>query len=98
MKILLAPANVLLRLIEEGVRPLSLRLRLFGNLYAGELILVLIALMTANSSLAHFSTYLMGALQFLSGFAWTAFHTRSEPHRGGKGVGITFRFRWSTKK
>src|SRR3546814_19112991 len=74
MKILLAPANVLLRLIEEGVRPLSLSLRLFGNLYAGELIFVLIALMTLNSSLAHFSTYLMGAMQFISGFAWTAFH------------------------
>src|SRR3546814_10268363 len=65
MKILLAPANVLLRLIEEGVRPLSLSLRLFGNLYAGELIFVLIALMTLNSSLAHFSTYLMGAMPFL---------------------------------
>src|SRR3546814_13257326 len=73
MKILLAPANVLLRLIEEGVRPLSLSLRLFGNLYAGELIFVLIALMTLNSSLAHFSTYLMGTMQFISGFAWTAF-------------------------
>src|SRR3546814_18061602 len=65
MKILLAPANVLLRLIEEGVRPLSLSLRLFGNLYAGELIFVPIALMTLNSSLAHFSTYLMGAMQFI---------------------------------
>src|SRR3546814_16601271 len=74
MKILLAPANVLLRLIEEGVRPLSLSLRLFGNMYAGELIFVLIALLTLNSSLPHVSTYLMGTLQFLSGFAWTAFH------------------------
>jgi len=74
MKILLAPANVLLRLIEEGVRPLSLSLRLFGNMYAGELIFVLIALMTLNSSLAHVSTYLMGTMQFISGFAWTAFH------------------------
>lgn len=74
MKIVLAPANVLLRLIEEGVRPLSLSLRLFGNLYAGELIFVLIALMTLDASLAHFSTYLMGTMQFIAGFAWTAFH------------------------
>lgn len=74
MKILLAPANVLLRLIEEGVRPLSLSLRLFGNMYAGELIFILIALMTLNSSLAHVSTYFMGAAQLISGFAWTAFH------------------------
>lgn len=74
MKIVLAPANVLLRLIEEGVRPLSLSLRLFGNMYAGELIFILIALMTLNSSLAHVSTYAMGAAQLISGFAWTAFH------------------------
>src|SRR3546814_1396026 len=60
MKILLAPATVLLRLIEEGVRPLSLSLRLFGNLYAGELIFVLIALLTLTASMAHFSTYLLG--------------------------------------
>jgi F-type H+-transporting ATPase subunit a len=74
MKILLAPANVLLRLIEEGVRPLSLSLRLFGNMYAGELIFILIALMTLGSSLAHPATYAMGAVQLISGFAWTAFH------------------------
>ncbi len=73
-KILLSPANLLLRLIEEGVRPLSLSLRLFGNMYAGELIFILIALMTLDSSLSHVSTYAMGIAQFLSGFAWTAFH------------------------
>ena len=73
-KVALAPANLLLRLIEEGVRPLSLSLRLFGNLYAGELIFVLIALMTLDASLAHFSTWAMGAVQIVSGFAWTAFH------------------------
>jgi F-type H+-transporting ATPase subunit a len=43
-------------------------------MYAGELIFVLIALMTLNSSLSHFSTYAMGIMQFVSGFAWTAFH------------------------
>ena len=74
MKILLAPANLLLRLIEEGVRPLSLSLRLFGNMYAGELIFILIALMTPNASLAHVSTYALGAAQFVAGFAWTTFH------------------------
>ena len=73
-KILLAPANFLLRVIEEGVRPLSLSLRLFGNMYAGELIFILIALMTLDASLTHFSTYIMGAMQFVSGFVWTAFH------------------------
>ena len=73
-KILLAPANLLLRLIEEAVRPVSLSLRLFGNMYAGELIFILIALMTLNASYAHLSTWLMAPLQFVAGFAWTAFH------------------------
>lgn len=74
MKILLAPANLLLRIIEEGVRPLSLSLRLFGNMYAGELIFILIALMTLGSSLASFGTWPMGVMQFVAGFGWTAFH------------------------
>ena len=73
-KILLAPANLLLRVIEEGVRPLSLSLRLFGNMYAGELIFILIALMTLSASFAHFSTYLLGFGQLIAGFVWTAFH------------------------
>lgn len=36
--------NIPFRLIEECSRPLSLALRLFGNIYAGELIFMLIAL------------------------------------------------------
>ena len=69
-----APANLLLRVIEEAVRPLSLSLRLFGNMYAGELIFVLIAVMTLGASLEHFSTYLLGTIQFISGFLWTVLH------------------------
>ena len=74
MAILLAPANLLLRLIEELVRPVSLSLRLFGNMYAGELIFILIAVMTLGSSLDALSTYAMIPVQFISGFIWTAFH------------------------
>jgi len=73
-KFLLAFPNLLLRLIEEAVRPVSLSLRLFGNMYAGELIFILIAVMTLGAGLAHVSTYLLGAGQFIAGFAWTAFH------------------------
>ena len=73
-KIALAPANLLLRLIEEAVRPVSLSLRLFGNMYAGELIFILIAVMTLDATLSHFSTYLLGFGQFIAGFLWTAFH------------------------
>ncbi len=74
MKILLAPANLLLRVIEELVRPLSLTLRLFGNMYAGELIFILIALMTWNAAFGSGLTYVLAPLQFISGFVWTAFH------------------------
>ena len=69
-----APFNLLLRVIEEAVRPLSLSLRLFGNMYAGELIFILIAVMTLGASLTHFSTYLLGAGQIIAGFVWTVFH------------------------
>jgi len=72
--VLLAPANFLLRLIEEMVRPVSLSLRLFGNMYAGELIFILIAVMTLGSSLSALSTYAMMPMQFVAGFIWTAFH------------------------
>lgn len=68
------PANLLLRVIEECVRPISLSLRLFGNMYAGELIFILIAVMTLGAGLSYFSTYLLGFGQFIAGFAWTAFH------------------------
>ena len=73
-KILLAPPNLLLRLIEEGVRPVSLSLRLFGNMYAGELIFILIATMTLGASLSSGLTYVMGPIQLVAGFVWTLFH------------------------
>lgn len=41
----LAPVNLAFRLVEELVKPLSLALRLFGNMFAGELIFILIAIM-----------------------------------------------------
>jgi F-type H+-transporting ATPase subunit a len=39
------PFNLLLKLVEEFAKPISLGLRLFGNMYAGELIFILIALL-----------------------------------------------------
>ncbi len=73
-KILTAAPNLLLRVIEEAVRPLSLSLRLFGNMYAGELIFVLIAGLTLESSFAHLSTYGWGAVQLFADVVWTLFH------------------------
>jgi F-type H+-transporting ATPase subunit a len=73
-KVLLAPFNLLLRVIEELVQPLSLSLRLFGNMYAGELIFVLIAGLTLEASFAHASTYVWGIVQLVADFFWTVFH------------------------
>ncbi len=52
--------NLALKLIEELAKPLSLGLRLFGNLYAGELIFILIAL--------------LGYWQWFLGVPWAIFH------------------------
>lgn len=57
----LFPFNVIFRIIEEIVKPLSLALRLFGNLFAGELIFILIAL-------------LPWWIQFVPGGIWSIFH------------------------
>lgn len=72
--VLLAPFNLLLRVIEEAVRPVSLSLRLFGNMYAGELIFILIAVMTLGAGLNEVTTYVMAPVQFFAGFVWTLFH------------------------
>lgn len=44
-KVLLIPVNVILESVAFLARPVSLSLRLFGNMYAGELIFILIALL-----------------------------------------------------
>jgi len=41
----LAPVNLLFRIIEDIAKPISLALRLFGNMYAGEMVFILIALL-----------------------------------------------------
>ena len=45
LKALLIPVNILLELVTFIARPISLALRLFGNMYAGELIFILLALL-----------------------------------------------------
>ncbi|HBI21926.1 MAG TPA: F0F1 ATP synthase subunit A [Legionella sp.] len=72
----LIPFNLLLELVGLIAKPISLSLRLFGNLYAGELIFILIALLTLNagpaSSLA--GTVGLGVAQFVLSLAWSIFH------------------------
>lgn len=68
------PANIVLNIVENIAKPISLALRLFGNLYAGELIFILIALFTLNSTGADVATIGFGIGQFLAAFAWALFH------------------------
>ena len=73
--VLFIPFNLLLELVGLIAKPISLSLRLFGNLYAGELIFILIALLTLNvasSSIA--TTATLGVAQFLLSLAWSIFH------------------------
>jgi F-type H+-transporting ATPase subunit a len=62
-----APVNFVLEGVTLIAKPISLGLRLFGNLYAGEMIFILIALMFAGGIV--FSLF-AGVLQW----AWAVFH------------------------
>lgn len=58
----LFPINIIFRIIEDFSKPFSLAFRLYGNLFAGELIFVLIAAL------------LPWWLQWLPGGVWAIFH------------------------
>ena len=71
----LAPFNIVLNLVEQIARPVSLALRLFGNMYAGELVMILIGLFALTKGWpASVGTAGLWVLQFALGFAWGAFH------------------------
>lgn len=76
-KILLAGPNLFLNLVETLAKPVSLSLRLFGNMYAGELIFILIAVLTVNYTFADFFTaggIMVSVMQFILAFVWAVFH------------------------
>jgi F-type H+-transporting ATPase subunit a len=82
MKVVLAPFNLALNVIEYLSKPVSLAMRLFGNMYAGELVFLLIALLgMAGGNLmmeVGLAAKAGGALAFvgavLAGAAWSIFH------------------------
>jgi F-type H+-transporting ATPase subunit a len=45
LQLVLAPVNLVLRFVEELAKPVSLALRLFGNMFAGEVLFILMALL-----------------------------------------------------
>ena len=64
----LKPVNFVLEMVNFIAKPISLGLRLFGNLYAGEMIFILIALMLFFSSIP------VGVLGFGLHLVWALFH------------------------
>lgn len=65
--------NIFLNLVELLARPVSLALRLFGNMFAGELMFLLIALFTLNAVGPHIGTISLFILQVVIGFIWSCF-------------------------
>ena len=74
---LLVPVNFILESVTFLARPVSLSLRLYGNLYAGEMIFLLIAVLTLSHGLGSLITFggwagIIG--EFILGLIWTIFH------------------------
>ena len=70
---LLWPANFLFNFVEYISKPLSHSLRLFGNMYAGEILFLLLWMWAASSSWE--SDYLLGVpAAIVLGLSWYIFH------------------------
>ena len=68
--------NFLLKCVEELAKPLSLGLRLFGNMYSGEMIFILLACFTLNVGFAEagVGTVFGFITQLLLEIGWSIFH------------------------
>lgn len=66
MAIVMAPVNLAMNIIEWLVKPVSLAMRLFGNMYGGELVFMLIA-----GLMASWITFAPGVI---ANAAWAIFH------------------------
>ncbi|OUR65779.1 F0F1 ATP synthase subunit A [Methylophaga sp. 42_25_T18] len=67
LKILFIPINFVLEFVSLIAKPISLSLRLFGNMYAGEMIFILIAIMFSAGAV-------MASLGGLLQIGWAIFH------------------------
>ena len=68
------PVNIFLEGVNLIAKPISLALRLFGNMYAGEMIFILIALMGASWAGASFGSTLLFGSQVMLSLGWAIFH------------------------
>jgi F-type H+-transporting ATPase subunit a len=72
--VLLAPANFLLNLVEYAAKSVSLGMRLFGNMFAGELVFMLIALLGGAWTGFNAMSIGLGVGHILAGSVWAIFH------------------------
>ncbi|MEI2415993.1 F0F1 ATP synthase subunit A [Orrella sp. JC864] len=74
MAVLLAPANFLLNLVEYGAKSVSLGMRLFGNMFAGELVFMLVALLGGAWTGLNAASVGLGIGHIVAGSIWAIFH------------------------
>jgi F-type H+-transporting ATPase subunit a len=68
LKPVVMPINLILKLVEEVAKPLSLSFRLFGNMFAGEVIFLLIASLLLGGGAVAMTA------GFFVGLGWSFFH------------------------
>jgi F-type H+-transporting ATPase subunit a len=76
LQALFVPVNLLMEVPSFLARPVSLALRLYGNMFAGEMVFALIALLTlarGEAALATASGWTWVAIQIVLGFVWSLF-------------------------
>lgn len=77
LQIPLSLVNFVLESVTLLARPVSLSLRLYGNLYAGEMVFLLIAALTLSrglEALTHVTGWVWIVVQIGLGLAWSIFH------------------------
>jgi F-type H+-transporting ATPase subunit a len=75
-KVALVIPNLVLEIVPFLARPISLSLRLYGNLFAGEMIFLLLAVLTLQGAvqLESASGWFFLVVQFVLALAWAIFH------------------------
>ena len=76
MQVLVAPFNIVVEFASFVARPVSLALRLYGNMFAGEMVFILIALITLSSGFAGLASLggWMGTIgSLVLGIVWSGF-------------------------
>ncbi len=74
VKTVFIPINLILEGVNLIAKPLSLSLRLFGNMYAGEMIFILLALMGGAWVVASVGNSVLFGTQVLLSLGWAIFH------------------------